>query len=60
MLDQMRWPYFKGCPQFAGLLFTCFTIIIMTTKTRHKTIPNVINLLEVEYFKTLCPVYISL
>jgi hypothetical protein len=27
--DQMRCPYFLGCPHFAGLLFTGFTVTIM-------------------------------
>jgi hypothetical protein len=26
--DQMRCPYFTGCPHFAGLLLTGFTVII--------------------------------
>jgi hypothetical protein len=25
--DQMRCPYFTGCPHFAGLLFTGFTLV---------------------------------
>jgi hypothetical protein len=28
--DQMRCPYFTGCPQFAGLLFTGFTVIVFS------------------------------
>jgi hypothetical protein len=26
--DQMRRPYFSGCPHFVGLLFTGFTVVV--------------------------------
>jgi hypothetical protein len=28
--DQMRCPYFTGCPHFAGLLFTGFAVFCLT------------------------------